>query len=59
MIVRIAAEMITTEDSAQYAEPHLEGIGNVLRQPEFPSSDRMLDILGTLEERNLAKGNPV
>jgi heat-inducible transcriptional repressor len=58
VIVRIAAEMITVEDSAQYADPHLEGIGNVLRQPEFSRSDRMLDILDALEERNIAKVIP-
>jgi heat-inducible transcriptional repressor len=58
VIIRIAAEMITVEDNAQYAEPHLEGIGNVLRQPEFSRSDRMLDILEALEERNLAKVIP-
>jgi heat-inducible transcriptional repressor len=57
-ILRITAEMIASEDNALYTEPHLDGIGNVLRQPEFSRSDRMLDVLEALEERNLAKVIP-
>ena len=53
-----AAEMLAVEDSSQYAEPHLEGIANVLRQPEFSRSDRMLDVVEALEERNLSKVIP-
>jgi len=53
-----AAEMLALEDNSQYAEPHLEGIANVLRQPEFSRSDRMLDVVEALEERNLAKVIP-
>lgn len=57
-IIAIIAGILAMEDSAQYAEPHLEGIGNVLRQPEFSRSDRMLDVLEALEERNLSKVIP-
>jgi heat-inducible transcriptional repressor len=57
-VTGIVADILSLEDSAQYAEPHLEGIGNVLRQPEFSRSDRMLDVLEALEERNLAKVIP-
>jgi heat-inducible transcriptional repressor len=53
-----AAEMLAVEDNSQYAEPHLEGIANVLRQPEFSRSDRMLDVVEALEERNLSKVIP-
>src|SRR5579875_3854489 len=53
-----AADMLAEEDTAQYAEPHLEGIANVLRQPEFSRSDRMLDVVEALEERNLGKVIP-
>jgi heat-inducible transcriptional repressor len=58
VVIGIVADTIAMEDSSQYAEPHLEGIGNVLRQPEFSRSDRMLDVLEALEERNLAKVIP-
>lgn len=57
-VIRVAADIIASEDTAQYAEAHLEGIANVLRQPEFSRSDRMLDVLEALEERNLAKVIP-
>jgi heat-inducible transcriptional repressor len=57
-LARHAAEMLAIEDTSQYAEPHLEGIANVLRQPEFSRSDRMLDVVEALEERNLAKVIP-
>ena len=53
-----AAEMLAIEDNSQYAEPHLEGLANVLRQPEFSRSDRMLDVVEALEERNLSKVIP-
>jgi heat-inducible transcriptional repressor len=58
LLYRLAADMLAEEDAAQYAEPHLEGIANVLRQPEFSRSDRMLDVVEALEERNLGKVIP-
>ena len=54
----MTAEMLALEEESQYADPHLEGIGNVLRQPEFSRSDRMLDVVEALEERNLSKVIP-
>jgi heat-inducible transcriptional repressor len=58
LLYRLAADMLAEEGAAQYAEPHLEGIANVLRQPEFSRSDRMLDVVEALEERNLGKVIP-
>jgi heat-inducible transcriptional repressor len=58
IVTRMVAGILTMEDGAQYAEPHLEGIGYVLRQPEFSRSDRMLDVVEALEERNLSKVIP-
>lgn len=58
LIMLAAAAMMQGEDLAQYAEPHVEGIRNVLRQPEFSRSDRMLDVIEAVEERNLAKVIP-
>jgi heat-inducible transcriptional repressor len=58
VVIRLTADMILLEDHAQYTEPHLEGIGYVLRQPEFSRSDRMLNVLEALEERNLSKVIP-
>ena len=57
-VITSVAGILAMEDNAQYAEPYLEGIGNVLRQPEFARSDRMLDVLEALEERNLSKVIP-
>jgi heat-inducible transcriptional repressor len=58
LIMRAAAAMMQEEDAAQYTEPHVEGIRNVLRQPEFSRSDKMLDVIEAVEERNLAKVIP-
>jgi heat-inducible transcriptional repressor len=58
LLSHMAADMLASEEGTQYAEPHLEGIANVLRQPEFSRSDRMLDVVEALEERNLAKVIP-
>lgn len=58
LIARTIAEMMVEEDSAQYVDPHIEGIGNVLRQPEFSRSEKMLDIVEILGERNLSKVIP-
>lgn len=58
LIARVAAEMMQEEDSAHYTHAHVEGIRNVLRQPEFSRSEKMLDFVEVLEERNLAKVIP-
>ena len=52
------AEIVRAEDVDEFPDPHLEGIRNVLSQPEFARSDRMLDILEALDERNIARTIP-
>jgi heat-inducible transcriptional repressor len=58
LLARVTADMLALEEESQFADPHLEGIANVLRQPEFSRSDRMLDVVEALEERNLSKVIP-
>ena len=57
-IAGLVAEIVQTEDVVEFPDPHLEGIRNVLSQPEFARSDRVLDILEALDERNIARTIP-
>ena len=45
-------------DEGGFDEAYLEGLRHVLSQPEFASSDRALDLLELLDERNLARTIP-
>lgn len=51
-------EIVRTEDVVDFPDPHLEGIRNVLTQPEFKTSERIIDVLDALDERNIAKTIP-
>jgi len=57
-IARATGEIVQTEDVIEFPDPHLEGLRNVLLQPEFARSDRVLDILEALDERNIARTIP-
>ncbi len=57
-IAQAVGEIVQTEDVVEFPDPHLEGIRNVLSQPEFARSDRMLDILEALDGRNIARTIP-
>lgn len=57
-IATLVAEIVQIEDVVEFPDPHLEGIRNVLSQPEFARSDRMLDILEALDGRNIARTIP-
>lgn len=53
--VRLCREAIAAALRSEAVQPqaHLDGLRNVLGQPEFARSDRMLAILEALDERNL------
>jgi heat-inducible transcriptional repressor len=57
-IAQIVGEIVHTEDVVEFPDPHLEGIRNVLSQPEFARSERLLDMLEALDERNIARTLP-
>jgi len=52
------AEIVKTEDVVDFPDPHLEGIRNMLSQPEFSHSARVLDVLDAFDERNIARTIP-
>jgi heat-inducible transcriptional repressor len=57
-IMQTVTEVVRTEDVMDFPDPHLEGIRNVLSQPEFKGSDRIIDVLDALDERNIARTIP-
>jgi heat-inducible transcriptional repressor len=57
-VAAAATEIVHGEDVVEFPDPHLDGIRNVLSQPEFARSERMLDILDALDERNIGKTLP-
>ncbi len=57
-IALVVGEIVHTEDVVEFPDPHLEGIRNVLSQPEFARSERLLDMLEALDERNIARTLP-
>ena len=48
-------EIMSASDRGGYDEAYLEGVRNVLQKPEFGTSDKMLNQLEVLEQRNLTK----
>jgi heat-inducible transcriptional repressor len=57
-LAEVVGDVVQSEDVVDFPDPHLEGLRNVLSQPEFAKSDRMLDILEALNERNIARAIP-
>ncbi len=50
-------EIMASADTG-FDQAYLEGVRNVLTKPEFASSDKVLNLLEVLEQRNLAKFIP-
>ena len=48
-------DIMSASDRGGYDEAYLEGVRNVLQKPEFGTSDKMLNLLEVLEQRNLTK----
>jgi heat-inducible transcriptional repressor len=53
-VANAVREIIASADSG-YDTAYLEGVRNVLTKPEFASSDKVLNLLDVLEQRNLQK----
>ena len=58
IVARVVAGILAEEDAAAFAEAHVEGLRNVLAQPEFSRSDKLLDLVEAVDERNLPKAIP-
>ncbi len=54
-VANAVREIMAASDSGGYDEAYLEGVRNVLQKPEFGTSDKMLNLLEVLEQRNLTK----
>jgi heat-inducible transcriptional repressor len=54
----VVVEILAEEDAAAYADSHVEGLRNMLGQPEFSRSEKFLDLMEAVDERNLAKAIP-
>ena len=52
------AEILAEEETASFADARVEGLRNVLEQPEFSRSTKALEILEALDEHNLPKAIP-
>jgi heat-inducible transcriptional repressor len=57
VVVAAVAELLLKEQAAADA-PLVEGIREMLRQPEFEGSDRVLDALDAVDERKLREAIP-
>lgn len=58
IVVAAVAEMLLHEQAIVSEAPVVEGVRDMLRQPEFGDSDRMLDTLEAVDERRLRGAIP-
>lgn len=54
-VLQTTAGLMAAEDSREYQEPKVEGLRNLLRQPEFSKGETALDVIELLENRALLK----
>jgi len=57
-VAAVAADVLAEEDAMAFAEARVEGLRDVLAQPEFSRSDKLLDLMEVVDERNLPKAIP-
>jgi len=57
-VANAVREVLGSADAAGFDEAALDGVRDVLRKPEFATSDKMLNLLDVLEQRNLPKFIP-
>jgi heat-inducible transcriptional repressor len=57
-IASVVADILAEEDAAAFAEARVEGLRNVLSQPEFSRSEKLLNLMEAVDERNLPKAIP-
>ena len=58
-VVGAALDLMDSDEGQSFGEAYLEGLGDMLREPEFTQGDRILDLMELLEHSNLAKAIPV
>lgn len=58
-VMDVVAEIMEAVDEGGFDDAYLEGLRNVLRQPEFSSGERALDLMEFLDERNLTRAIPL
>ena len=58
IVVAAVTELLLKEQKAAVEEPIVEGVRDLLRQPEFEGSDRILDTLEAVGERQLRGAIP-
>ena len=54
-VANAVREIMDASDRGGYDEAYLDGVRNVLKKPEFATSDKMLTMLEVLEQRNLTR----
>lgn len=57
-VISVLTRLLMQEQQAAVEEPIVEGVREMLRQPEFGHSDRMLDTLEAVDERRLRDAIP-
>lgn len=58
-VVSAVLDLMQSRDDESLGEAYLEGLRDILREPEFTEGDSMLALLDLLERSNLAKAIPV
>ena len=58
IVVACVADLLLREQRQAAEEPIVEGVRELLRQPEFEDSDRILDTLEAVDERHLREAIP-
>lgn len=58
-VTRAVASVMRSVDEGRVEDAHLDGVRNVLSQPEFAGSDQVLDLLEMLDERNVSRALPL
>ena len=58
-VVKAAADLLEAADASGFELAFMEGLRELLRQPEFAQGERILGLLELLEERNLPQAIPV
>ncbi len=54
-VTNAVRDIMQASDRGGYDEAYLEGVRNVLRKPEFGTSEKMLGLLEVMEQRNLTR----
>jgi heat-inducible transcriptional repressor len=57
-VARAVVTILAEEEAAAYGDARVEGLRNVLEQPEFSQATKALDIVEALDEHNLPRAIP-